>query len=207
MCGAVGKTYAPWSKVLCHFSCSHGYWVGWRLYGHDVSTWPRAGLSGAHSPFFGGGHGIDVASVEVPVPGSRADGEESRSGGQGVVLPGRGGAVGGGPCRGEALYHALGQPDDSMEAGAGPSMAAGPAGRRRSLRQLPGDAGPCGRRTGLLEALRAAAAAERAVRSGERANMVVGSWLGAGGDASNGLSAMVMRRRTGARPFSNFQAN
>jgi hypothetical protein len=161
----------------------------------------RAGLSGAHSPFFGGGHGIDAASVEVPVPGRRADGEERGSGGQGVVPPGRGGAVGRGACRGEALYHALGQPDDSRGTGTGQRW------RPCSLRQPSGDGGPCGRRTGLLEALRAAAAAERAVRSVERANMVVRSWLGAGGDASNGLSAVVMRRRAGARPFSNFQAN
>jgi hypothetical protein len=25
-------TYAAWSNVLCHFWCSHGYWVGCRLF-------------------------------------------------------------------------------------------------------------------------------------------------------------------------------
>jgi hypothetical protein len=55
--------------------------------------------------FFGGRHGVDLAAVEVPVPGGRADGEEGGAGGEGIVLPRGARSLGRARCRGEALHH------------------------------------------------------------------------------------------------------
>lgn len=64
-----------------------------------------------HSPFFRRSHRIDIASVEVPVPGNRSDSESGGAGREGVVLPGGGSSLGrGARRRGRALYHPIRQP-------------------------------------------------------------------------------------------------
>ena len=59
---------------------------------------------GQHSPFFGGGHRIDIAAGNVSVPGYGSGGEGSGADGEGVRLPGRTLGCGAGG-RGRALYH------------------------------------------------------------------------------------------------------
>lgn len=102
----------------------------------------------AHSPFFGGRHGIDIASVEVPVPGSRADGEDGGAGGEGVVLPRGASTLGRGRCRDEAL--------SSPNASARHSIAAGkrPGTRAMAEMALMKLAGAGGRDWAMWEAYR-----------------------------------------------------
>lgn len=66
-------------------------------------------LSGEHSPFLSGCHGIGAASVEVHVPCDGADREDGGASGEGVVLPGRASSLGGGGGGGGALYHPIRQ--------------------------------------------------------------------------------------------------
>lgn len=58
-----------------------------------------------------------MASVELPVPGSRSDGEDGGGSGEGVVLPRGASSLGGARCRGEALFHPIRQPDIQLQRG------------------------------------------------------------------------------------------
>jgi hypothetical protein len=65
--------------------------------------------------FLGGGHGVDLAAVEVPVPGRRTDGEDGGAGGQGVVLPRGASSLGRARGRGKALHHPVRQPNIQLK--------------------------------------------------------------------------------------------
>ena len=69
-----------------------------------------------NSPFFRRSHRIDIASVEMPVPGNRSDSENAGAGWEGVVLPGRASSLGrGARRRGRALYHPMRQPSIQLK--------------------------------------------------------------------------------------------
>jgi hypothetical protein len=140
--------------------------------------------AGRHSPFLGHGRGVDTAAKHLPVPGGRAERKHGGANGEGVVLQRSGCSA---RCRGRALYHPIRQPCYQL------TVQRPPAAWRTEISSIargsgrPGEA--CGSRTeAVLEvALRVAAPAERAERSADRANMLSGSWLGAGREWINGV--------------------
>jgi hypothetical protein len=126
-----------------------------------------------HSPFFGRCHGVDGAAKHLPVPGGRAEGEQGRADGQGVVLQSRRSALGrGAGGRGGALQGQFVSQHANWCASA-PGRHDEPADGLLELAGAVGRARVGGFRTEavLLEALRVAAPAVRADRRAERANM------------------------------------
>lgn len=78
----------------------------------SATIWIQTG-EGCHLPLFGRRHGINVAAVEMPVPGNGAHSEGGRTGGESVVLEGVLG--GGGRGRGSALHHPIRQPSYQLQ--------------------------------------------------------------------------------------------
>jgi hypothetical protein len=165
-------------------------------------------LSSRRYPFFGRCHGVDGAAKLLPVPGGRAEGEQGRADGQGVVLQRRRSTLGRGAGRRGRALHGQFVSQGANWRGSAPGRHDEHADGLLELAGAVGRARVGGFRTEavLLEALRVAAPAVRADRRAERANMVCceqaqgeegsGSMGFGGGDSRRAVAVdLEMRRR------------